>query len=184
MEIKFNVDASKIAEDVSTILKSLTEQERKDLAKEALLQWITKPCDADREIFELHLIQKIKAEHSGYRNDTDERIREGYQFREGIKTYRSKYSIMMEEVQKEAIAYQKTLIKDHVAQDPEIKKQMDEALAKVKDNFGSYVHDAMMAWFCSNMQTMAAGMATALMQSDRANNMYQDMNQRLLNRGM
>ena len=74
MEIKFNVDASKIAEDVSTILKSLSEEERKDLAKQALLQWITKPCDADREIFEYEVINRIRNENQYTRNESDDQI--------------------------------------------------------------------------------------------------------------
>jgi hypothetical protein len=59
---------------------------------------------------------------------------------------------------------------------------MKETMVTIKENFPKIVNDAMIAWFCSNMQTMAQGVGTALHQSQSASQMVQQLTDRINSR--
>lgn len=186
MKLELNIDPSKLSEDMKAVMASLSLEEKKELAKGALMAWLAEPIDAERAAFEADLVEKLKTERS-HQGENDQTIRGSYDFRNRKESFKSSREDMVKEIRSQVVAYHKEQIVKAVQEDAQLNQVMKDTLEDIKKNFSAYVHDAMMAWFVANLQGMSSGMAMSLAKTKDIDGMHQrinDMNQKLVNRGI
>lgn len=183
MEVKIEIDASHLSNEVKEIFSVLTTEEKKIMANEVMRSVLIETKDLDKPIYEEKILKELK-EDSYNKNKSDEQIKNGYQFNDKMKYYKSYKNELMDALVKEVKEYAKEHIKELIANDPEIKKATEETMNYIKSNFSAFVHDAMVAHFCQSMNTVTQGIGLALTQTEQLNRATQELHQRLINKGM
>lgn len=156
MKIELDVNAAELTKSLSEILSSLTPEQRVQIATETMQRWLREPYDAERQAREAMAVESVKQEmaKSGYRQETDSEIRNGYRFRQFMEGFKSTKEVMVKEITLAVIDAYKTEVKKVVESDPKIQAMKDEVVAILKEKFPEAVHDAMVTWMASSMENM------------------------------
>ena len=187
MQVTLNVEPGAMGESLTEVLASLTEEQKKEVAVQALNKWLESPYETER-LAQGQAIIRVLRNDSYYGRDlankTDADIMKGSEFNDRIKKIVTVKESMVKTIMEETIKFQKEAIVTAIKTDPTMNAVMDETLKHIKENFAAFTHDAMMAWFCQNMATMTSGMQTALIQTQNNQNYLNDIQKRLDNRGI
>jgi hypothetical protein len=168
MKIEIEIGEGNVGQSVQEILATLGAEERKTLAREVMMKWLANTLHSDeREVKEREVVARIQKENqsSFYNKDeTPGQIRGGYKFQEAMRGWKSSRDVLVEQVGAEITLYYKDHVKSIVEGDPTL-QQMREKIGKlVLEQYPKMVHDALIAWFTSHMQTVLEGAARASIQ--------------------
>lgn len=178
MKVELNIEGSQLGETVVDLFKNLDADQRKEVAKSVLESWLRQPIDVERQVYETALIAEIRTDRN-YANDTEASIRNNYRFTEKMKGFKSTREEMVKEVTTQAIAHFKEMITEKIKTDPQIQKLWEATSETLKADFPNIARDAMIAFFCTNMTQMAAGVQQALWSSQNSERLMGEVRQKL-----
>lgn len=182
MKVELQIDAANMGETVVDMFKNLPAEKREELATKVLHDWLREPYEVEKLTADRAALEYARARNSGYHgsaNKTDEDLRGGYEYREFYAKHKSSRQLMIEEITKATIEHHKKAVVEQIKADPQMNAVLTETIASIKENFPKYVHDAMIAWFASHLQSMGSGISQALMQSSAAENQVKQIAQRV-----
>jgi len=181
MKVELNIDASNIGETIIDMFTKLTEEQKETIALTVLSDWLKSP-----ELIEKSALHREALEYARPRRWNAElseaKLMETSEYKYYLKDKPTTKTLMIHKITSEVIKYHEKAIGDMIRSDPEMDRIMKETMVTIKENFPKIVNDAMIAWFCSNMQTMAQGVGTALHQSQSASQMVQQLTDRINSR--
>jgi hypothetical protein len=178
MKVELNIDAGNIGETVIEMFKNLTTEQKEAVSLKVLQDWLTEPDTIHRQA--LHVQAMAFVRERGYgRNDTEQEIMAGRGYKEFVTAHPTAKTRMVEEITSATIAHQKTVIEQIIKTDPEMNRIMSATLETIKENFPKIVNDAMIAWFCGNMSTMANAVQQTMMQSQSTQEVVRQIQARL-----
>jgi hypothetical protein len=178
MKVELNIDAGNIGETVIEMFQNLTTEQKEAISLQVLKDWLTEPDAIHRQA--LHMRAMAHVRERGYRrSETDQEMMASREYKEFITANATAKTRMVEEITNATIAHQKKVIEQHIKTDPEMNRIMSATLETIKENFPKIVNDAMIAWFCGNMSTMANGVQQAMMQSQSTQEVVRQIQNRL-----
>lgn len=155
MKIELDVDPGNLAKSVNEILATLTPEQKLDIAKQTMEKWLKEPYDFERQVKEREVIDKLKGNRSSYRDhESEEQIRKSYEFSNAMSGFKSSKEVMLKTISEGILESYKAEIKKTVESDPKIQAMKEEVIAIIKETFPKSVHDAMVQWMASSMNTM------------------------------
>jgi hypothetical protein len=168
MKIEIEIGEGNVGQSVQEILATLGTEERKTVAREVMMKWLANTLHSDeREIKEREVVARIQKDNqsSSYnRNDTPAEIRNGYQFKDAMRSWKSSRDVLVEQVGVEITLYYKDHVKAIVEGDPTLQGIREKIGQLILEQFPKMVHDALIAWFTAHMQTVLEGAARASLQ--------------------
>lgn len=183
MKIEIEIGEGNVGQSVQEILSTLGAEERKVLAREVMLKWLAETLHSDeRGIKEQEVIARIQKENqtSSYsRDETPGQIRGGYKFQDAMRGWKSSRDVLVELFSAEITRYYQEQVKAVVEGDPILQGIREKIGQLVLEQFPKMVHDAVIAWFTSHMQTVLEGAARANLQIPEIDKFRQELAQRL-----
>lgn len=155
MKIELDVNPGDLAKSITDIMNSLTPEQKLEIARQTMEKWLKEPYDIERQSKEREVISNIQATMPSYRDkETEAQIRKGYDFQERMRGFRSSKEVMIKTITEGIVESYKTEVKKIIESDPKIQAMKDEVVAVIKETFPKAVHDGMVKWMASSMQTM------------------------------
>lgn len=160
MKIELNIDASNFGDTIQKVFENLTEEDRKELAKEVMGKYLLEDYKAERLAKSQEIIRELREKgDSSYRNNseqyknlTDEQIMSNYNFKDRAKNIKTSKEEMIKMITDATLIHYKDLVTQSVKEDT----QMQEIFAKVKiviqESYPGYVHDAMIKAFTEHFK--------------------------------
>ena len=166
MQVTVNIDSATIGGTVEEVFKSLTEEDKKDLARQLMLEVLTKPNATERKVYEDRLAEQIyeKNKNSSYSNDrysSPEKAKDSYEFRSAVGAYKSSREIMVGEIVQSACAHYKAQVAELVANDPQMIAMYEETREAMIANYPAMVQAAMIHWMAGQMGQIGAAVQAA-----------------------
>lgn len=184
MQITMNVDASQMSESVVEILKSLNEEQRKDIAKDILVKWLQEPNSFEHAAHSREVIIRLRNDYY-YKNDfkdaSDEDIKQHYKYKEEIKKYPTAKEVMVGEITNQIVSYYKEEVVNFIKNDETVNNILAVTLAQIKEDFPKYVHNAMVYYFTQNLNNLGNLAAGAMSQANVALNLSNQIQEKLRN---
>lgn len=180
MKIEINIDAHDLDGTIVGVFNSLTEEEKKDMAKEAMKKWLDEPHRIEEQAKYNLLLPEFKERYknsgetiyvNGWRKVhecTDDQIIKTSEFQKLVANFKSSKDEMIAAITKETIDHYRFMATEMVKTDPQLQKIMQQTLEGIKQDFPKFIHDAMLYWFTQNMQAMMNASASALAQSSQS----------------
>jgi len=183
MKIEIEIGEGNVGKSVEDILATLGPEERKAMAKEVMVKWLADTLHLnEREIKEREVVARLQAENqsSSYiREETPGQIRSGYKFQDAMRGWKSSRDVLVDKVGAEITRYYQEQVKALVEGDPTLQGMREKIGQIVVEQFPKMVHDALIAWFTSHMQTVLEGAVKASLQIPDIQKFQQDLVQRL-----
>jgi hypothetical protein len=164
MELTINVSGADFSGDLKMIPATLSEDDRKDLAKQVMLKWLTEPHDFERHTKQMSALDHIR-QRRGDPNLTLEKAKGYWEWNDYMKNYKSSRDTMITEIVSEAIKNYQALSTDLVKNDPQINAAWEVVKTQIQSDYPKYIHDAMVYYFSSRMNELQSGIQSTLFQS-------------------
>jgi hypothetical protein len=175
MNVTLEIKGADLSKEVSTILSELTPEEKKQMAKDIMLKWLTEPINFERNVKEAEAFriakEKLEKSSSSWDNNkakTDEGVRSSSEFSDQLRGWKSTKEIMIENITLEFVTLYKSLTKELIANDVQLLAVWEKMREYLKKEYPKYVHDSMCIYFASKMDEVSSGVTNALMQSNQA----------------
>jgi hypothetical protein len=149
MQVTLNIESGQLGDTVVELFQSLTLEQRQEVARDVLREWLREPYDVERKAFE----EQVRREEDPNRH---------WNIRERLANFRSTRETMVQEIIKQVIEYFQKTIAEEIQSDEQITKLRDELTAEVKSKFPDYVRNAVVSWFASHMESILSGSLSAL----------------------
>ena len=154
MKIEIEVNPGEVGKSLKDILDTLPAPDRLELARKAMEAWLRSPNDIERKAKEQAEVERIMKKDSWGRKESEAEIRGGYEFRNAMQGWKSTKEQMVEMITQEITANYKAQVKAVIESDPKILAMKEEVIKIVKETFPTMVHEAMVAFMATNMNTM------------------------------
>ena len=166
IQITFNIDSANIGNTVEDVFKSLTSDDKRELARGIMLEVLTKPNDAERKAFEQRVIDGLIAEYSnaGYHSDRirdESAARASYRFRERMQKFESTRDRMMRMIVEETTKQYRDMVSELVKNDEQSQAALAAAQAEFTKAFPTLCQQAMNSFFVSRMAEISVAMNAA-----------------------
>jgi len=183
MKIELNIDQTTLGPTIEDVFKTLSQEDKAALAKQVMLEFLNTPHNGERKVHEAEVVKGIKLDPY-YRDWTEERIRSNYVFTEKMGQWQSTHNKMVRAISDAAVAEYRAQAKELVQNDEQLKQVAVVVMEEIRKDFPKFVHDAMMAYFVEQMNGMSQGLIKSLCQANNAESLTQQINQRLMSRGI
>lgn len=183
MQLTINVSEADFGHELKEIMDSLSPEEKKDIAREVLSKALNEVTDSQRTLREKEEEVFVKI-RKGFYNEKDkqqpaEQLRTHYDYKKLMEATKSTKELALEDILKSAVATFKELSTTMVKEDEELKKIWIAATAQIKEDFPKYVHDAVVYYFASQLDSMKNGIMSASMMAQNAAMSIESIRQRL-----
>lgn len=175
MKVEMTIDASNIGETIVDMFQNLTTEQKESIALSVLEQWLKEPDEIHKTSLHRKAIEHARERNSWSKEKPDSYFEQTGEYKDYLRKNPTPKEAMIRKITTEVIDYHSRKIGKMIQTDPEIQAIMQQTFETIKANFPKIVNDAMIAWFCSNMQTMADGIGQALFQSSGTAKMVQQI---------
>jgi hypothetical protein len=187
MQVTLNVDPGVVGLELGEIFKSLTDDQKNQIAVQVLKDFLNQPFDIEIRAKEKEIIEKIRNkprsswDTSGPK--TDEQCREDSDYKEWRRSYRDSRTSMIEDITLAAKTEQQKVIKEMVVNNPDIQKTIQEEVDKFTEAFPEMAKQALTGMFMSSLASILPMLSA---HNGSIQNIFNrdSMNQGLLNNGM
>ncbi len=171
MKLELNIDSSQIGGTIVETFNLLTQEDRKELAKQVMLEWLREPHDIERQIKEQQVLEqtraKMKEEYLAARsrgygygdnnpdNMNDQQIKDRSEYRVHFQSWRSTRERMIETVVQATLEHYKEAVTVLVCTDPQLEAKLEQVKAQTVNLFPQIVQSCLMQWFSSHMNDVA-----------------------------
>lgn len=198
MQITLNVEGSQLDGEVKALLESLSAEQKKEMA----LNLLSKSLDQSGSELMLNTARSRVAEdhnktiahktdHVIWRNDrwymagydgtfsreldwsTREKLDKLVSERSQVHTF------FKQEVLKQMVKTAEEEVHALIKTSPQINEAIENAKKTIEESLPKMVHDAMLMYFCTQMETMSRSIASALFQSGSQEQILRQIQQRL-----
>jgi hypothetical protein len=199
VQITLNVEGSQLDSEVKALLASLSEEQKKELA----LNMLSKSLDntnselmlgvAKERVAEEYNKDRAEKDHvmwsdlkkdwfkKGYNGLWD--INVGYGEREHLyKAVQSKcqaHAFFKEDVLRQMVRTAQSEVETLVKTSPVIAEAIESAKKTIQENLPKMVHDAVIMYFCSQMESMSRSIAATMFQSGQQDQLLAELQKRL-----
>lgn len=198
MQITLNVEGSQLDGEVKALLESLTDEQKKEMA----LNLLSKSLDQSGSELMLSTARSRVAEdyNKTISHKTDQVIcRNGKWYSAGYDGTFSReldwstrekldklvdersqvHSFFKQEVLKQMVKTAEDEVHALIKTSSKINEAIENATKTIEENLPKMVHDAMLMYFCTQMETMSRSIAGAMFQSGSQQKILQEIQQRL-----
>lgn len=186
MQVTLNIEAGQLGETVVDLFKSITPEQKKELAVQVITKWFEEPHGFERSTHESRLIREIQSgeRNIGYYNNegkgwSEEKIRDSYQFKQLANTFVSSREMMVKEIITETVKYYKEKVDTLVLNDPQINNYFETVKEELIKKFPELSQTAVSFWFSERMREIGDAVRATHNNTDTINQMFQDINKRL-----
>lgn len=197
MQITLNVEGSQLDSEVKSLLASLTDEQKKEMAFNLLTKSLE---NSNSELMISVTRQRVADEFNKNRSENDhvwwcdqkkDWLKMGMSAPINVdwSTRGELNRIVSERSQAHAFFKQEVLtqmvdtaqkeIKELIKTSPVITEAIQSAKKMIEDNLPKMVHDAMLMYFCTQMETMSRSIATTMFQSGQQEKILNELQQRL-----
>ena len=160
MKIELNIDASNFGDTIVKVFENLSEEDKKQLAKEVMTKYLLEDYEAERLARYQEVIRMLREKGDScytnnadtYKNKTDIEIMETYQFKDKIKHLKTSREEMIKMITDTAMIHYKDLVTKSVQEDPQMIEVYEKVKAVMKESYPGYVHDAMVKAFTDHFK--------------------------------
>ena len=169
IQITFNIDSANIGSTVEDVFKSLTADDKRELARGIMMEVLTTPNNAERLAFEQQVVEQLirEYENASYPSDrirTESEARCSHRFRERMTKFESSRDRMMRMIVEETTKLYKDMVAELVKNDEQTQAVLADAQASFIKAFPLLCQQAMNSFFVSRMSEIAIAMNTSFMQ--------------------
>lgn len=179
MNINLEIKADQIGDTVIDVFKSLSEDQKKEVASKIMEKWMKDPISIERDVIEQKVIDDLRNKEDYLKKQSDAEIRANYRFRDAMKNQRGTKEAMILSVMESVSSYFKSSVDEMIKNDEAIKNMLEVVKDEIRTNYPKFVHDAMIAFFAGHMQNIGQGITQALMQTDNNQNMMKNIANKL-----
>jgi len=180
MKIELEIPEGDVGKSVQEILKNLTWDQKKELSRQVMLEWLSSGIHVnERALKEREFIEEIRKTSDYHHNKSDSDIRDSWQFKEGMKAWRSSHETFVKQVSEETARFYKEQVREVIERDPAILAVRHEVAQIVKENLPKMIHDALMEWFGANIGAIIQGATVGLRQIPDQQGFINDVASRL-----
>lgn len=189
MQITLNIDSANIGGTVEQVFATLSESDKKDLAKHVMLEVLTTPMAAERKAFERQVMDELIAQYKndsyqGNRITNYEQARSSYKYRERMEKFVSSSDRMLRLITTTATNHYTEIVTAMVKEDP----QTQEVFAQMREQFVAdlpkMIQMAMAANFASQMGQISGAMIAATGAQASVGMLADGLKQRLASQGI
>lgn len=189
IQITFNIDSANIGNTVEDVFKSLTEDDKRELARGIMLEVLTKPNGAERLAFEQQTIEQLirEYENASYQGDrirTEAEARASYRFRERMAKFESSRDRMMKMIVEETTNQYKDMAAGLIKNDEQTQATLAGVQADFIKAFPSLCQQAMNSFFVLKMAEISVAMNNSFIQQTNLQMFSQDVKTTLAAHGL
>jgi len=153
MKLELTIDATNIKETLGETFKSLTPEEKKELALKVLQGWLAEPYDVERQAWVQEKLVEVRNGRyaDDFKGKSDTYVMDHYGARDSFKNFVSSRELMINTITSEVTTHYKNEIKTMIESDPKIQAMKEVTMEEIRENFPKYSHDALMYWFSESM---------------------------------
>lgn len=188
MKIELNIDASNFSDSLGKVFDSLSEEDRKQIAKEVLTKFLTEDYEAERKARSQEIIRQLREKGDStwqnnsdkYKNMSDKEIMDCYEFKQRTNNLVTSREQMIKSITETAMGHYKELVASLVKEDEQMKNVYEKVRETIEKSFPAYVHDAMVRAFTDHFKHSYEGYMrsyqNSTMFSNELKNLYQKLN--------
>lgn len=156
MKIEIDFDPAMISSSIGDILDSLPVEQKSKIATDVLTNWLTEPHSYERSVNTSKIIAMVKDKrrksNSYYGSQSDEEIKNSWEFKEAAKEYTSSRETMVQAITDAAIAHYKEKAEQLVRNDPQIQQIIEGCVSEFVKQFPAMCQNALTSWFLSHIK--------------------------------
>jgi uncharacterized protein YpuA (DUF1002 family) len=184
MQVTLNIDGGLpgFAQTFEDLINTLSPEEKKDLAKQVLYEWLKDPHSVEMQVADQKALEFVRANLSSYdnKNQSPEELRKHYRYKDFMNSYTSDKIEMVKRITQEAIQHFEELVAKKVKEDEGLKEVYKEVEAHIALAFPGMVEQAMQSFFINSFRhQMDLSMVVQNQQYT-----IQDLRERLQSRGI
>lgn len=153
MKVELNIDASNFGGTIEQIFQSLTEEDKKELAKDVLSKYLLEDYKAERLAKAQEIIRNLRERGDStwnnnsdkYKNMTDEEVMNTYEYKQRENQIKTSKEDMILAITTAAITHYKELVNNLVKNDPQMTEIYEKVKTVIEDNYAEYVKQTMMS---------------------------------------
>ena len=138
IQVTFNLPLEGGSPSVKEVFDSLSEEDKKEIAKEFIEKWISEDHQYEKQVKEKEVIKKIGNE-SYYKDKSEEDIRNSYNFRNEMKEFTSMKDQMIKDISSEMLKQVNKSVNDTVRSDEYVNTLKSVVNDLLEDEFPSTV---------------------------------------------
>jgi hypothetical protein len=164
MQVTLQIEAHQLSDTVIDLFKTLTDEQRMELARSTIEKWFLEPYGAERIAFSKKVEQELRSRHiriygyggygETYTDDpklTDEQIMATSEYRESMAKFRSSREEMVTSIAETAVAHYRAQVEELVKNDPSLKAGFEKVKERVTATFPQMMQTALVTWFSQQM---------------------------------
>jgi hypothetical protein len=200
MQVTINIDASQVGDTMVDVMKSLTAEQKNDLAYKALKSWLDEPI----QLPEVNVIEKAALEHVKtlgkeiyvskdkegkntysriykYPSEcTDEQLKTSGEFKDFVKTYKTTKQQLILSIAEEIKNYYLHEVGKAVQADPQLIEVKDKIFKTVQDNYPKAVLSSVMMFMSNHLNSLSDCVRDIAERQVSADGHIQALEQRIL----
>lgn len=157
MKITLDIDPNKISDSINDIMTSLDSDQKKELAKQVLVEWLQEPIGIESQIIFKEAYDRTKnslQQRDYYRTYSDQDVFAHYDFKTNISKTMTSKEIMIANIRCSIMQFYREQVQELIRNDPIVREQLVETTKHIAEDFPKYVKHAMGQWFVQNMSSM------------------------------
>lgn len=153
MKVEINIDPSNFGGTIEQVFQSLTEEDKKELAKEVLSKYLLEDYKAERLAKAQEIIRNLRERGDSswsnnsdkYKNMTDEEVIGTYEYKQRENQIKTSKEEMILTITTAAITHYKELVNDLIKNDTQLTEIYEKVKTVIEDNYAEYVKQTMMS---------------------------------------
>jgi len=165
MEVTLKIEAHQLSDTVIDLFKTLTTEQRMELARSTLEKWFLEPYGAERLAYSQKVMQELRSKHvrvylngcygsEMYFDDpkvTDEQLFSSSEYRDRMTKFRSSREEMVTSIVEAAVAHYKAQVEELVKNDPTLTTGFEKVKEHITATFPHMMQAALVSWFSRQM---------------------------------
>lgn len=151
MKVTLDIDSNAVGGSIAEMLTSLSQEDRRAVCCKVMEAWLRDPGDIERKAHEQDVIANMRAASYSDRDLSDDKIRDGWSFKDRMNGFRTTREKMVATIETEIEKHYAEAVAEYVRADPAVAKMKTAAIANVRKSFPKMVSAAIVAWVASGL---------------------------------
>lgn len=163
MQVTLQIEAHQLSDTVIDLFKTLTPEQRMELARSTLEKWFQEPYGAERLAYSKKVEQELRRLHirvytygygEKYTDDpnlSDEQLQASSEYLGRMAKFRSSREEMVTSIAETAVAHYKAQVEELVKNDPALVAGFEKVKERITATFPQMMQEALVTWFSRQM---------------------------------
>lgn len=179
VQVTLNIDASQFSDAGPSILGSLSEEDKKQIAKEVVLGILRETNPAERKQAEEEALASVRRSGSYYANRPDNEIKQCSDYMQIMNKFSSTRQQFLIAVSETTMKYMKEQVDEIIKTDPEIQKMVVSITEEIRKAFPAVVQNAMTLVLAKQLEGLSQQIQSSLWNSSAIANSVKNLEQHL-----